>query len=176
MIQFLSAPSRDTFCFKAKADRVEGDRTAVAVRRLGEPTPGHRVRQHPTPLRRRHALAQHRLTRRREAAKGTAGLTKLCFASPRLRVTLFVLPSSKRLGGSLALPRCATPWRANSSPPSPPAPNSSPPPSRTCSTQTHGKARSREGNCRPDSILLRVSASSRDTLPCRERLIKSVRR
>ena len=71
----------------AKADRVEGDRTAVAVRRLGEPTPGHRVRQHPTPLRRRLALAQHRLTRRREAEKGTVGMNQIFFASPRLRVT-----------------------------------------------------------------------------------------
>ena len=74
---------------------------------------------------------------RREQAR----MIQFLFASPRLRVTLFVLPSSKRLGGSLALPRCATPWRANSNPPSPPAPNSSPPPSRTCSAQTHAKAR-----------------------------------
>ena len=68
------APSRAA-TVRAKADRVEGDRAAVAVRRLGSQADAGRVRQHPTPLRRRRPLAARGLTRRREAAKGKGRMT-----------------------------------------------------------------------------------------------------
>ncbi len=56
-VKFRMTPIPDPPAVRAKADRVEGDRAAVAVRRLGSQADAGRVRQHPTPLRRRPSLA-----------------------------------------------------------------------------------------------------------------------